>query len=269
MNSDQIISIELEKIETNPHQPRKIFQDEAILELAESIEANGLIQPIVVRKKSEQQYEIIAGERRFRAHQILGRTTIPAIVKSVDEKESSILALIENIQREDLNFIEVGRAYQELLNHYKMTQEELSAIVGKGQSTIANKIRILSLPDSVIQEIIDHNLTERHARVFLKIADEKVLHKSVKYVIEHNLNVSKTEQYVARVLDKAKESKNKKSETTKNTTKGYIKDIRLFTNTIRQAVEMVNQAGVEARYSINEAEDRYTITIDVPIERSI
>lgn len=269
MSKDQIVNIELDKIKTNPHQPRKVFQDEAIVELAESIKTNGLIQPIIVRKKDEEQYEIVAGERRFRAHQLLKEKYIQAIVKEVDEKDSSIMALIENIQREDLNFIEVGKAYQELLNHYHMTQEELSGIVGKGQSTIANKIRVLSLPNAILEQIIENNLTERHARVFLKITDSDLLMKSVRYVIDHNLNVSKTEEYISKILNRMKESEKKATDIEKNKTKGYIKDIRLFTNSIRQAVEMVNQAGVEAKYSINEEDDKYTITIDVPIERSL
>lgn len=265
MNKGKIYDIQLKDIIANPHQPRHIFNDDSLLELAESIGQHGLLQPIVLRINEDKKYELIAGERRYRAFELLGYDKIPAIIKDFNIKDSAILAMIENIQRDNLHFYEVAKGYKRLMEDFDLLQSDLVSIVGKSQSTIANKIRILQLHPGTIDLIIQHQLTERHARALLKIDDEQKQIEIVKTIIEKNLNVSETEDYIKN-YDGIKSLK-KKKEKHKNIVKSYVKDIRLFTNTIKQAVDAINSTGLEAKYTVREENEKYTITIDIPIER--
>lgn len=263
MNIGKIYDIRLCEIITNPHQPREFFNEDSLLELADSIGQHGLLQPVVVRINDEKNYELIAGERRLRAFELLGKETIPAIVTEYNSKDSAILAIIENVQRDDLHFIEVAKGYKKLMNDYILTQSELVSIVGKSQSAIANKLRILNLYPSTISLILDSNLTERHCRALLKITDENMQHKVVQYMLKHELNVKQTEDYIEKIAT----PKTKKNQQAKTQVVSFVKDIRLFTNTIKQAVDSINSAGLEATYTVREENDKYTITIDIPIEK--
>lgn len=265
MFSSEVVNILIKEIVTNPNQPRRFFEEASIHDLAESIVQHGLIQPIVVRLVDHQTYELIAGERRLRAFIALGESTIPAIIKNADAKNSAVLAMIENIQREDLHFIEVAKGYDLLINKYNLTQNQLASTLGKNQSTIANKLRILNLPEEVLDLIISSGLTERHGRALLKVKDSNLLIKIVKYVVKNDLNVHKTEQYIQKMIEDTPLVENKQT----NEVKAYLKDLRLFTNTIKQAVDMVNQAGVDAKYVIEEKENQYTITISVPMSKGV
>ena len=250
----QVITIPTRKIRPNRYQPRLVFNEESITELAQSIKENGLIQPIVVRDMIDY-YEIIAGERRFRACQSLGMETIPAVIKSTSEMESAQLALIENIQREDLSAIEEAKAYLMIMRQSSCTQDEMASRMGKSQSTIANKIRLLGLPEEVQNAIAERKLTERHGRALLNVEPERQ-HKVFEHVITHGLNVAQTEAYVKTNATKKKETKQK--------TKAVARHMRIAFNTIYQAVKMVTDAGIEATTQEVENDDEYQIIIKFP-----
>ena len=250
----QVISIPTRKVRPNRYQPRLVFQEESITELAQSIKENGLIQPIVVRDMIDY-YEIIAGERRFRACQSLGMDTIPAVIKSTSEMEAAQMALIENIQREDLSAIEEAKAYLMIMRQSSCTQDEMAMRMGKSQSTIANKIRLLGLPEEVQNAITERKLTERHGRALLNVAPEKQ-HEVFEHVMKHGLNVAQTETYVKSNASKEKEPKQK--------TKAVARHLRIAFNTIYQAVKMVTDAGIEATTQEVETDDEVQIIIKFP-----
>jgi len=240
-----ITYISIDNIRPNPYQPRKQFTKASLEELCDSIKQYGVLQPINVRKISYNNYELVAGERRLRASIMAGLKEIPAIVVDTSDKESAILALIENLQREDLSYMEEAEGYNNLLNDHGLTQEELARKIGKSQSTIANKIRLLKLPPMVKKMLADNNLTERHARALLKLHDEQLQLKVLKHVIERGLNVKKTEDLVERAIEKYTK-KQKEESSVKKFTKS-VKDIRIFINTIRQALDMIKKAGINVK----------------------
>jgi ParB family chromosome partitioning protein len=240
-----ITYLNIDLIRPNPYQPRKQFTKGALEELCESITQYGVIQPINVRKISSNHYELVAGERRLRAAIMAGLTEIPAIIINITDNDSAVLALIENLQREDLNYMEEAEGYNNLINEHGFTQEELAQKIGKSQSTVANKIRLLRLPPLVKKILADNNLTERHGRALLKLHDEQLQLKVLRLVCERGLNVKKTEELIERVIDKyLKQGKDKPVE--KKLTK-TIKDIRIFINTIRQAIDLMRKSGINAK----------------------
>lgn len=237
--------INIEGIRPNPYQPRKQFNKAAMDELCDSIKQYGVIQPINVRRISANSFELVAGERRLRAATMAGLKEIPAIVINVDDNDSAVMALIENLQREDLSYMEEAEGYNNLINDHNFTQEELAQKIGKSQSTIANKIRLLKLPPLVKKILADNNLTERHARALLKLHDEQLQLRVLKHVCEKGLNVKRTEDLVERAIEKfTKEVKEKGPERKFTRT---IKDIRIFVNTIRQAIDLMKKSGVNAK----------------------
>jgi len=240
-----ITYLNIDLIRPNPYQPRKQFTKGALEELCESITQYGVLQPINVRKISSNHYELVAGERRLRAAIMAGLKEIPAIIINITDNDSAVLALIENLQREDLNYLEEAEGYNNLINEHGFTQEELAQKIGKSQSTVANKIRLLRLPPLVKKILTDNNLTERHGRALLKLHDEQLQLKVLRLVCERGLNVKKTEELIERVIDKyLKPGKDKPVE--KKVTKS-IKDIRIFINTIRQAIDLMKKSGINAK----------------------
>lgn len=241
----KITMIPIDLIRPNPYQPRKKFDQSSMDELCKSIKQYGVIQPINVRKISNTHYELVAGERRLRATAMSGQKEIPAIIVDVGEDDSAVMALIENLQRENLGYMEEAEGYLNLIKEHGLTQEELAQKIGKSQSTIANKIRLLRLPPMVKKILADNGLTERHARALLKLNDEQLQLKVLQKVVEKGLNVRKTEELVQKVIDKycnpSKDTDNK-ARITKS-----IKDIRIFVNTIRQAIDTMKKSGVNAR----------------------
>lgn len=258
--------IPVDKIRPNPYQPRKNFDQSSLEELAKSIAEHGMMQPITLRMIGNS-YELIAGERRLKAAKIAGFKEVPAIIAEVTSKDSAVLALIENLQRENLNFIEESEAYSIVMQDYGYTQQEFAATLGKNQSTIANKLRILKLPQEIKKLLIEHNLTERHARALLKLPSPELQLKAIKKIIKQELNVKKSEQLINDMLYEIThdKSEDKDAKASSQKVKTYIKDIRLFTNTITQAVSIIQKSGIDAKYTMEEKPDGYEIKIKIPI----
>lgn len=258
--SKKVIYIPVNCIYPNPFQPRHHFDRSALSELSASIKSVGVLQPISVRKSFGETYELIAGERRLRASKMAGLAVIPAIVYDISDNDSAIIALLENLQRSDLSYMEEAEGYLRLIKYHNMTQEEIAEKVGKNQSTIANKLRLLKLPDSVKRLLFDSKLTERHARALLKLEDESAQLKALNLVIKNNLNVSKTEELIASILENDAAPKKKKPFFT-----GF-RSAQLVVNTIRQSISMIKDAGMDAtlKERIYDEYAEYTIRIKKP-----
>lgn len=258
----QIQDIELDKIVPNRYQPRREFSDDSIKELAETLDKDGLLQPIVVREDGEDHYEIIAGERRYRAAKSLNWETIPAIVNNMNDDQAASLALIENLQREDLNPIDEAKAYTNLMKLNDLTQTALAKDMGKSQSYVANKLRLLKLDDDVQKALIEGKITARHGRALLNLSDgdqERVL----KEIEEKGLNVKQTEE-IAKDMDayfnpKPKEKKTKRERVVKR----IPKDLKVQINTIKKAVKLAKDSGIKVKVKENNDPDDYKITIEL------
>lgn len=259
----KIENVAVDRVRPNPYQPRKVFSDAALQELANSILEHGLMQPITVRMIGDS-YELIAGERRLKASKLAGLQTIPAVIVEVNTKDSAVLALIENLQRENLNFLEESQAYYTIMQDYGYTQQELANTLGKNQSTVANKLRVLKLSPTIQKLLVENNLTERHARALLKLPDEKFQLVALEKIIKQELNVKKSEQLIEQMLVEITRD-NMIQHKAHQKVKSYVKDMRLVTNTITQAVNMIQQAGVDAKYTMKEQADGYEIRIKIPI----
>jgi ParB family chromosome partitioning protein len=258
----EIINIPVDAIKPNPYQPRKNFDDESLKELTDSIKIYGVLQPIVVRRMGKNEYELIAGERRWRACQQAGLREIPAIVRDVKETESAIMALIENLQRENLNFIEEAEGYRQLIDEHGLTQEQLAERLGKSQSTIANKIRILKIPEDILKIISQENLTERHARALLKLPEESLQREVLKKIVEKKLNVRQTEELVEKTLQKLEVKEDKLR--SKRMLKVAIKDIRIFINSVKKLVSNIKETGYKAEYKEYDRGEYIEVVVQIP-----
>ena len=252
----QVVEVPLEEIEANREQPRKVFEDYALAELTDSVKEYGVLQPIILVKK-EFGYMIIAGERRFRAAKLAGLKKIPAIIKNLDDRKASLIALVENLQREDLNFIEEARAYKKLMDDYNLTQNEIAEKVSKQQSTISNKIRLLSLPENLQQQLIENKLTERHARALLKIHDDDSRQEIIKRVVGNNLNVKQTEKLIEDVIRKNAEVERKIRK------KNYI-SYKIYLNTIRKTFNQIKEMEKNAILSQEDKGEFLEVKIILP-----
>ena len=261
-----IVYVNIESIRPNPYQPRKQFNKASLEELCESIKQYGVLQPINIRRISNNSYELVAGERRLRAAILAGLKDIPAIIVNISDDDSAVLALIENLQREDLSFMEEAEGYNNLLIEHGFTQEELAQKIGKSQSTIANKIRLLKLPPLVKKMISDNNLTERHARALLKLHDEQLQLKVLKHVCERGLNVKKTEELVEKAIERYTRGTREKVPE-KSITKA-IKDIRIFVNTVKQAIDLMKKSGVNAKAAQIDRGEYVEFIIRIPKKNS-
>lgn len=257
---DNVLYISVDDVCANLNQPRKYFDENALKELAQSIKNYGIIQPISVRKLSDSKYEIIAGERRFRAAKLAGLHEVPVILININDKEAAEIALLENIQRENLNYIEEAEAYYNLINQYGYTQEKLAKNVGKKQSTIANKLRLLKLDDSVRKSLLENNLTERHARALLKLPNKKMQLSAIKKVVSKGLNVKKTEEFIENKLQKIYNTENNIAVDGKKRIKGIFTP-KIYINTIKQVFD---KYGIKAKYKSKELEDYIEVTVLIP-----
>jgi len=254
---DEVIQLPVADIEPNRYQPRSIFNEEKISELAQTIHTHGMIQPIIVRKTEDERYEIIAGERRWRAVQSLDWEYIPGIVRDMNETETASVALIENLQREELTVIEEATAYAKLIDMHELTQEALAQRLGKNQSTIANKLRLLKLPEAVQHALLNKEITERHARALIKVDDPEKQVELLEEILERHLNVKQTEEKIANLNKPTTKKKQPRL-------KGINKDIRIAMNTIRQSLNMVSDTGIDVESDEEDLEDYYQITIKIP-----
>jgi ParB family transcriptional regulator, chromosome partitioning protein len=258
-----VVQLGVDEIVSNPYQPRTVFNDESIAELAQTIHTHGIIQPIVVRWR-EGNYELIAGERRWRAAKSLGWSTIPAIVREMNDAQTASAALIENLQREGLTPIEEAVAYQQLLELHGLTQESLAQRLGKGQSTIANKLRLLHLPTRVQDALMRREITERHARALLALPGEDLQIQLLETCLEEGWNVKQMEGRVKRTIESLEGESHKPKSARK---RGLSKDVRLAVNTIRQSLDMIEQSGLSVDFEEQDEEDFYQFLIRVPKQK--
>lgn len=253
------MEIQTIRIRPNKTQPRKIFDDEQLRALAQSISENGILQPLTVRRVSQLEYELIAGERRLRASVMAGLEKVPCIVIKCNDKESALFALLENLQRCDLGFFEEARGISRLIRRYGLTQEQVAKQLGKGQSTIANKLRLLNLTYEEQDWIVQSGLSERHARALLRIYDQELRREALSKIISDNLNVAQTEDMIEKLLFGVKNPEKKKG-----MQKIIIRDIRIFVNTINKAVETMKQAGIDAVCNQKDAGEFIEYTVKIP-----
>lgn len=260
--AEKVVHIAIDNIVPNRFQPRTIFDEEKIEELARTIHTHGVIQPIVVRQTASTQYEIIAGERRFRAMKKLQWQEVPAIIRVMNDKETASVALIENLQREELTAIEEAVAYQKLLELHELTQEALAQRLGKGQSTIANKLRLLKLPQAVQDAILQRQITERHARAIITAKEEEMQLVLLEQTITQGWNVRQLEEQVHAMLYPDEEDAPVRKKKAKR--KVVSRDVRIALNTIRQSLSMVSESGINVKTEEQDTEEYYQITVKIP-----
>ncbi len=256
---ERVEQIRVESITPNPHQPRTVFDDERLDELCHTIEVHGIIQPIIVRAILNNRYELVAGERRWRAAMRLGLPTVPAIIKDYTDDDTASIALIENLQREDLTPIEEALAYQKLIEVNNLTQENLAKRLGKKQSTIGNKLRLLNLPEFVQSSLAERKITERHGRALLPLRDQALQGRVLQEILEKNLNVQQTEQRVAQLLNKEKSGQRAKPRIF-----AFSRDARIAINTIRESLAMIEKTGLNVETIESDCEDYYEFKIRIP-----
>lgn len=257
-DEDEVVHIIIEQIIPNQYQPRTVFDEDKINELAQTLRTHGMIQPIVVRKIEEDKYELIAGERRLRAAKVLDWESIPSIIRDLSDAETASIALIENIQREQLSVIEEAQAYKKLIELHSLTQEALAQRLGKSQSTIANRLRLLNLPEEIQGALLNKEILERHARALMKLKDHDTQIEFLHKIIENDLNVRETDEMIAEFLTKDDQDK-----PVKRKPKWISKDIRIATNTIRRSLQMISDTGIEVESEEEDLDDVYQVTIRI------
>jgi ParB family chromosome partitioning protein len=249
--------IDVESVNVNPNQPRTDFEDEVLDELTDSIKEFGIIQPLIVKKISKEKYELIAGERRLRAAVRAGLTSVPVIIREADDQESALIALIENVQRENLSFLEEAKAYKRLIDEHGLTQTLIAQKVGKKQSTISNKLRLLTLPEDIQISISKNKLTERHARALLKIDDEEIRRYVIDRIVKNKLNVTQTEKLVTDLMNKHENIK-------KNKERIHFINYRIYVNTVKKAFECIFESEKNAQYFQEDKGDMVEMRILIP-----
>ena len=259
-----VCQIPIHAIMPNPYQPRRAFDSESLEGLTESIKKYGVLQPITVRRLFSGEYELVAGERRLRASALAGMLKIPAIIVNLNDSDSAVVALVENIQRENLSFMEEAEAYRNLLYQHGLTQEELALSRGKTQSSVANKVRLLKLSKLIREIIKDHRLSERHARALLRLKTEEEQLKALEKITTKNLNVQQTDELIDSMLEPEETALQSIKRPILKTTS--LKDMRLFTNTMRHAVELMRRHGIEAKSIETEYDEYIEYVITVPKE---
>lgn len=253
-SGERVLSLPLSQIRPNPHQPRRAFDPAALEELADSIRALGILQPLTVRRTAEG-WELVAGERRLRAAGLAGLESVPCLPIRADSQEASLLAVVENLQRRDLDFLEEALALDKLLRTYCLSQDEVARRIGKSQSAVANKLRLLRLPSRILEQLRDAGLSERHARALLRLESDHRLEGVAAHICTAGMTVAQTEQYVASLL-LPKPGRPRRA--------FILKDVRLFLNTVTRGLAMMRSAGVNACCQQQETDDSICLTIRIP-----
>ena len=256
MGRRQVQELPIKDIRPNPNQPRQEFREEELSELAQSIAQMGVLQPLSVRR-TQRGWELIAGERRLRAADLAGLSHVPCIQTEADEEMSTLMALVENVQRKDLDVWEEAAALRQLIDRYHLSQEEAARKVGKSQSAVANKLRLLRLPEDVIATLRASRLSERHARALLRLDEPDRQRAALDHILRHGLNVAKSEEYIDRLCRKADPPR-------KAAPVYRIRDVRLFLNTVKRSLAVMQSAGVAARCGREETDSEITLTIHIP-----
>ncbi len=256
----QIILIPQEEIYPNPNQPRHRFDFDELEGLAQSIRQNGIIQPIAVRVNSRGNYELISGERRLRASRLVGITQVPCIIMEANDEKSALFALLENVQRSDLDFFEEAVAIEKLLTDYGMSRDDICKKLGKAPPTISNKLRLLRLPEEIRLRITQENLTERHARAMLKLTSVSQMERAMSIIAEKRLNVAETERLVSQILQN--DSRHRQP------TVKLFKDVRIFVNTLNHAVDTMRRAGIDADSAKSETDEYIEYIVRIPKSRN-
>ncbi len=255
-----VLLLRVDEIFPNRNQPRRIFDREELEGLAESIRQNGILQPLTVRRLPGGGYELIAGERRLRASRIAGLLNVPCLLSEASDEASAILALVENLQRQDLGWVEEAEAIQKVMEQSGLPQEQMAKMLGKAPSTLSNKLRLLRLPPAMRQRMADAGLTERHARALLRLTVEAQRQSALAAILAKNLNVSETDALIDALLRESPAAKQK----TKPPTIRLVRDVRLFVNTINHAVDVMRQSGIAAESERAETGDFIAFTIRIP-----
>ncbi len=251
----EIYNIPQAMIVPNPNQPRKRFDYDELENLAQSIRENGILQPITVRKREDKKYELVSGERRLRAARLVGIVKIPSIVINIDDKSSAMFSIIENLQRQSLNFFEEAEAIEKLVGEYAMSREEVAQKLGLAPSTVSNKLRILRLPEEMRFELARSGLTESHARALLMLEDDNQRARALSIIVDRHLNVAESERMINQMINRNNRSR--------NPLRG-IRDVRLFINTLNHAVDTIRRAGVEADAARSETEEYIEYVVRIP-----
>lgn len=251
-----VIWLPVDELEPNPVQPRKNFSDGDIQELSNSIAQYGVLNPLTVRLR-DGRYELIAGERRLRAARLAGLSDVPCILLDVGLEDASLIALVENLQRRDLDFIEEANGLNQLIRLFGMSQEEAARRIGKSQSAVANKLRLLKLPEDILISLRDNGLTERHGRALLRLENEEAQRMALECILERDMNVAAADAYIESLLCAPKEKTEQKRTF-------IMKDVRVFVNTILHGLDLMKQGGIAAGMKREETEDELILTISIP-----
>ena len=259
-----IIYLNTEDIYPNPVQPRKLFDDESLEELSRSIRDYGILNPLSVRIRGSR-YELVAGERRLRAAKLAGLREVPCILLDVNMEDASLIALVENLQRRDLDFIEEANGINQLIRMFGMSQEEAARRIGKSQSAVANKLRLLKLPQDVLEGLRENGLSERHGRALLRLPEPEQQREVLMYIVDNSLTVAATDAYIDALLSQPEEEQRAEKPEGKRTF--VLKDVRVFLNTLSRSIDLMKQGGIAAGVRREETEDSLILTISIPKAR--
>ena len=261
-----IVYLRTDELTPNPVQPRKRFDDESLEELSGSIKSYGILNPLTVRLRCGK-YELVAGERRLRAAQLAGLEEVPCILIDVNMEDASLIALVENLQRRDLDFIEEALGISQLIRMFGMSQEEAARRIGKSQSAVANKLRLLKLPSDVLESLRQNGLTERHGRALLRLPNPVAQRAALEYIVDNGLTVAATDAYIDALLSAPEEAEQKDEEKPEKRRTFVLKDVRVFLNTLSRSIDLMKQGGIDAGIQREETDDSLILTISIPKAR--
>lgn len=261
-----IVYLRTDELTPNPVQPRKRFDDESLEELSGSIKSYGILNPLTVRLRCGK-YELVAGERRLRAAKLAGLEEVPCILIDVNMEDASLIALVENLQRRDLDFIEEALGISQLIRMFGMSQEEAARRIGKSQSAVANKLRLLKLPSDVLESLRQNGLTERHGRALLRLPNPVAQRAALEYIVDNGLTVAATDAYIDALLSAPEEAEQKDEEKPEKRRTFVLKDVRVFLNTLSRSINLMKQGGIDAGIQREETDDSLILTISIPKAR--